>query len=365
MNDLTVAINSGVIDSGLTSGVGYRTLKIIEELDQFNFDLHVIGEIPPDIVEERSFQYHAYGGRSPLHKLYETHFGTGVESTRVQADILHCPKSILPFYGHSIQTITIHDLIFLKYPEKYSFAWKMYWTNFLQASIRKSDYIVTVSQNTKVDLIDFYSINPEQIRVIPGGINLSKFSPTRRESDTAIYGRYELPQRYLLFLGHFFARKNLSRLLEAYAPIARENNAPPLVLAGPNTEGAGEIQSKVAELSIEDYVFIPGYIAQSDLSSLYRNAEALVYPSLEEGFGFPVLEALACGCPVICSDISTLREIGGDHASYFDPFSVEAIRESILKLLDGTHERTRPSRIEQYSWSNVGRMYMDFFREIV
>jgi glycosyltransferase involved in cell wall biosynthesis len=296
-------------------------------------------------------------------RILEDQLVSGLRARWDDVDLLYCPKSILPFGYDGPSVITIHDLIFLDYPESYSTPWRMYWKTSLHHSIRRAGTVIAVSEATRRKILNNYSIEPERVTVIPGGVDLDRFTDDPSSRDEQLRRKYELPEVYLLYLGSFLPRKNLVRFVRAYASVS--DQLPDLVLGGPGGGTLPDIKAALRKSDIEDRIHLPGYIDSEQVPSLLRSARAFVYPSLSEGFGLPLLESFACAVPVLCSDTPALRELGADLPQYVDPLSEEDMAQGLVNLM-GKPSRLEagPDRARDYSWNKIGQRYKELFREL-
>jgi glycosyltransferase involved in cell wall biosynthesis len=200
-------------------------------------------------------------------------------------------------------------------------------------SVRRAAHVIAVSETTARDVAKLLGTPSGKITVTLLGVS-REFSPEGPGLPAdAFPGADRLSAGYVLYAGGLTPRKNLMRLLEAYREVAREMEAPPLVLPGGESAHAGELREKARELGLEGQVVFPGYVAEAALPALYRGATAFVYPSLYEGFGMAVLEAMASGTPVVTSDRGGTAEVAGEAALLVDPESVEALAEALRRLL--------------------------------
>ena len=236
--------------------------------------------------------------------------------------------------------LTVHDLRFLHMPETYHRA--RYW--FLRVSVPYSlavaTRIVTVSNNTKDDMINYYGIPSEKIDVSYNPISSNFLKPDSDIKSIEIKDRLKLPDKFILYVGNLEPRKNLDRLLQAFILVRQKLNYK-LVILGKAEWGTNILFDIVKQNHLEKEVLFTGYLEEYDLSSVYRLASLLAFPSLHEGFGIPVIEAMACGVPVLTSNVSALPEVAGDAAILVDPYSVESIANGILAILSDEKLRYR------------------------
>jgi glycosyltransferase involved in cell wall biosynthesis len=254
--------------------------------------------------------------------------------------------------------VTVHDLIYARFPEAHQGLRARGMSVLVPAGIRRADRVIAISQNTRRDLIELLGLDSERVDVVPNGLGIvHRATPTpepqlRRELDL---GEREI----LLTLSAKRPHKNLPALLDALALIARERR-PLLVMPGYRTEHERELREHARALGVEDDVRFLGWVGGAHLEGLWSVAKAFVFPSLYEGFGLPVLEAMARGVPVACSDASSLPEVAGDAALLFDPHDVRAIARAVEVLLTEPQEaeRLRASgreRARTFTWERTAR----------
>jgi glycosyltransferase involved in cell wall biosynthesis len=255
--------------------------------------------------------------------------------------LVHGLAFAAPFVSSCPTVVTVHDLSFLRYPDAFRTGNRSYLSLITRASTRRAARVIAVSASTRQDVINFIGVPPERVTVVPNGVN-PEFSPADPDEVSDFRQRTGLPARYILFLGTLEPRKNLVRLVEAYALLrsrARDNadptapTIPPLVIAGAKGWFYQEIFARVTDLGLADQVIFPGFVPVEELPWWYRGAEIFVYPSLFEGFGLPVLEAMACGVPTITSRSSSLPEVAGDGAILVEPEDVEQLAGAIHRVL--------------------------------
>ncbi|MFV9503747.1 MAG: glycosyltransferase family 4 protein [Oscillochloridaceae bacterium umkhey_bin13] len=270
----------------------------------------------------------------PLRRLW-THGRLGPTLLRDRPDLLFVPSHVIPL-THPPSVVTLHDLGYLAFPEAHTARRRLELDLTTRWSLRAARCVIAISQATKNDLVRHYGANPERIRVVHHGL-ARDFQPSREPSQlAAVQARYDLNQPYFLYVGTLQPRKNLVRLIEAYAmalPILKATAKPPLLgLAGRKGWLSEPIERRIAELGLGNYVRLLGYVPDADLVSLLSGALAFVFPSLYEGFGMPVLEAMACGTPVLTSNTTALPEVAGDAALLVDPHTTKAIAAGLLRL---------------------------------
>jgi len=271
-------------------------------------------------------------------------------------DVLHSLGSTAPVWGGFRRVVTIQDVIYRIYPEAHGGLRARVMGVLVPLAARRSHRVLVPSESTREDLVRLLGVPPAKVDVAPLGIGASAVEPS---DEADLRRRLELDaRRVVLSASAKRPHKNLIRLLDAWAllPVDR----PVLVLPGYPTPYEAELRGHAAQLGLDADVRFPGWIPASDLECLYRIASCVVFPSLYEGFGLPVLEAMARGVPVACSDRGSLREVAGGAARFFDPESTRAIADAVAGLLGDTAaaERLRVAGLEQasrFTWSATAR----------
>jgi glycosyltransferase involved in cell wall biosynthesis len=277
---------------------------------------------------------------------------------RDRVDVAHFPSTILPFLTPCPAVVTVHDLAWLRFPEAYEKD-DLRMQGVAVASAARAAQVIAVSEATARDLRALKR-PVTKVTVVPLGIS-PEFSPEGpRLPPDAFPGAERLQEGYVLSLCRLQERKNLARLVEAYRRVQETRPAPPLVIAGAPTEHGERLRQWARELGIEEQVLFPGYIADDLVPALHRSATVVAYPSLYEGFGLPVLEAMACGTPVVTSNVAGTAEVAGEAALLVDPEQVGDLADALGRLLGdaglrqalGARGRQRAS---QFTWERTAR----------
>ncbi len=291
-------------------------------------------------------------------------------------DILFMPYPVLPIIRNpSLKTVvTFHDLSFEFLPEYQKFPKKYFLRLIPRLVANQATQIVAVSEFTKKSLLAEYGISPEKIEVIYEGVNFDWYQKTySSEEKKAVFSSYNLRRPYILFVGTIQPRKNLERLVAAFSQLKHRFGAASaklsLVLAGKQGWLADDIYAAPQEYNVADSVKFLGRVPDKDLPLLYQQAECLAFPSLFEGFGLPVLEAMAAGTPVVTSNVSSLPEVGGDAAFYVEPRDIESIATGLGEVLLNTDLRKSLverglRRVHEFSWENTARRLIEVFRGV-
>lgn len=307
----------------------------------------------------------------PLRRLW-THARLGPALWRDRPNLLFVPAHVIPL-THPPSVVTLHDLGYLTFPDAHTARRRRELDLTTRWSLHAARRVIAISQATKADLVRYYGADPAKISVVYHGL-APEFRPVR---DPAVLAaaqlRYDLlNQPYFLYVGTLQPRKNLVRLIEAYAlalPVLKATSKPPLlVLAGRKGWLSAPIERRAAELGVTNHVRLIGYVPDADLVPLLSGARAFVFPSLYEGFGMPVLEAMACGTPVLTSTSSALPEVAGDAALLIDPQATSAIAAALLRLAHQPKLRAelREQGLVQaarFSWDRCAQATREVWRE--
>ncbi|MBN1483180.1 MAG: glycosyltransferase family 4 protein [Chloroflexia bacterium] len=298
----------------------------------------------------------------PFPRLW-THLRLSWEMLRRPPDLLFVPAHVLPLWRPRNSVVTIHDLGYLFFPEAHKPQRRLELHLSTLWNVRVARRVIAVSQATARDLVAHYRVPRERIRVVHHGVS-PRFRPLEDEAPPARYG---LPPRYLLYLGTLQPRKNIERLLRAYARLP--GDAPPLVLAGAKGWYFERIAAVLSELDLGRRVCLPGYIDDADLPALLGGAEALLFPSLYEGFGLPALEAMACGVPVVAANTSSLPEVVGEAGLLVDPLDEAALAAAVQRLLQepglrGELRQRGLARAAGFSWERCARETLAVLEEV-
>lgn len=280
-------------------------------------------------------------------------------------DVLHIPVNVIPIFSNCPTVLTVHDTTILQNPQNFTFWYRNYSRLFLPMLAKKAKVILTVSENSKRDIVKQLKIPPEKVVVTYLAASDDFKTVSVRELER-VKKCYNLDS-FILTVGSLEPRKNIPRLLQAYASLLKKGFQHTLVHVGPKGWLYDEIYSEVERLSLNEKVRFLGRIPLPDLVSLYNAATLFVYPSLYEGFGLPVLEAMACGCPVITSNISSLPEVAGDAGILVDPSDVSQIADSIESVCEdkqkaGLLKNAGIKRAKEFSWKRCAKETLDVYR---
>ncbi len=302
----------------------------------------------------------------PFPRLW-THLRLGWELRRHSPDVFFTPAHVIPYGYKKASVATIHDVGYRHFPEAHPSRQLRYleWSTRHNATV--SRHVIADSEATKADLNAFYSIAPAKVTVVYPGIDPLLARVRDEERITAVCQKYNITPPYFLFLSTLQPRKNLGRLVQAYA---ESGAAPQLVLAGGMGWLADPIMAEIeSHRAAAHNIITPGFIADRDKAALLSGAMALLYPSLHEGFGFPLLEAQACGTPVLASTTSSLPEVAGDSALLVDPLDVEGMATAISNLATDPLLRAELSErgllnVKRFGWWETAVNVLDVLEKV-
>jgi glycosyltransferase involved in cell wall biosynthesis len=288
-------------------------------------------------------------------------------------DLYHSPDFVLPPLRRARGILTVHDLAFLMRPDCADQRLRAYLEEVVPRSVRRADFIIADSENTRNDLVVLLGVKPEQVAVVPGGVE-QRFKrvtdPEQLQRARTRIGVGDAP--FVLAIGVIEPRKNLNRLMDAFRQLKERGSVPAnlkLVLAGGKGWLYDDIFEHQAESPVRDDILLPGFVSDDLLPAIYSTAEALAFPSLYEGFGLPILEAMACGTPVVASRASCLPEVAEGAAVLVDPNNVDGLATALERvLLDGEAReeliQKGLQRASQYTWQRAAEQLLSVYRTV-
>jgi glycosyltransferase involved in cell wall biosynthesis len=294
-----------------------------------------------------------------------------IKSRRHQVEVMYYPDHTSALIEKTCpEIITIHDLAFLAYPETFATSNRLYKTLAVKRSAQQAERIIVVSQATKQECLRWLEVPETKLRVIHNGISNGFKQIEDKAKLEETQKKFGLNSNFILFVGTLEPRKNLVKLISAYADLRQQKRIEhQLIVVGAKGWLFSEIFASVEKLSLKKQVSFLGYVTEEELVALYNLADVLVYPSLYEGFGFPPLEAMACGCPVVTSKQSSLPEIAGEAARLVDSYDIADIADGIFDVLNDASLRQRLierglERVKLFTWARAAQQILQVIDEL-
>lgn len=304
----------------------------------------------------------------PFPRLW-THLRLSYEMLTRAPDMLWIPAHVLPPIHPRRSIVTIHDLGHLHFPQAHPFLQRLYHTWSTQWNARAALHLFADSEATRDDLVQRLNVSSEKITVVYPAYDAQLFKPVRDVAHIEnVRAKYRVGKNYVLSIGTIHPRKNYARLIEAFARVISnlepETSNLQLVIVGKRGWLHKTIFDSITRLGLQSRIHFLDYVPVNDLPALISGARIFVFPSLHEGFGLPILEAQACGTPVVCSMVSSLPEAAGDAALFFDPLDIDAIAWAMVRAL--TDEALRAKliargfeNVKRFSWQVSARTVLD------
>lgn len=355
---------------GEKTGIGYYTYHLIKALHRLQEDSSLC------LYSSRRFDFPQLGEKV-CRKAFKGLPGNVWLQTvlpfllkKDQISVFHAPLFIVPLISSIPKVVTIHDLSVYIYPEKTTWQNRAILRTLLPASVKAADAVIADSENTKRDIVGHLGARPDKITVIPLAVPDSFYRHYDRAAIKQVKEKYGLPENYLLFVGTIEPRKNLERLIRAFGLVLERRKDLPhrLILAGRLGWLYQDIIRTRNDLALEDRIKLLGYVAEDDLPLVHQGADLFVYPSLYEGFGLPVLEAMASGIPVITSQVSSLPEVAGDSCCLINPLNVEELAAAIERILESSSLQAQMAqaglaRAREFSWRKTAEETFQVYRK--
>ena len=288
---------------------------------------------------------------------------------RKKTDIYHFTRYILPNNIKGKVILNIYDLVFEKYVETMESKNRESFKRSFYKSVKRADQIITISESSKNELVEILKVPENKIHIVQPGIDFQKFNTKNSEVTKNVILKYSLPEDYILYLGTLEPRKNISSIIRAYGSLRNNNKiTEKLVIAGKKGWLFSEIFDLIKSLDLGNEVILTDYVDESDKPAIYQNAKLFVFPSLYEGFGMPILEAMAAGIPVITSNTSAMPEVVGDAAILVNPLSIEEISEAMLELMNNdklSNELISKGfdQCKKFTWSNSANKLVEIYKK--
>lgn len=308
--------------------------------------------------------------RSRLSRIAWEHFSLPVQAGKLKCDLLHCPGYIAPCRINCPLVVTVHDAIALLQPNLCKISNRLYYRALMGRSVRQAAQVIVPSGIVKDQLVGLFGISPEKINVIP-------FSPAlvfKKVNDPRLLAqvgeKYGLPDKFVLSVSNHEPKKNIAGIIRSFAAFKDKVKGYKLVLIGRDAWGTGGTDELIRYFNISEDVIRPGYVPLADLPAIYSLAGMFIFPSLDEGFGIPVLEAMACGAPVICSDRGALPETAAGAAVCIPPDDINGMAEALANLAENPGMRRNfiekgIKRAGEFSWEKTLRETIEVYRKAV
>ncbi len=358
---MRIAVNTRLLLKGRLEGIGWFTWQTLEPMirNHPEHDFYFIFDRPydPSFIAAPNVHPVVIGPQARHPLLFMPWLECSVPHVlkKYQIDLFLSPDGFLSLRTSVPTCLVVHDLAFEHFPHHMRWSQRNYWRWFSPRFARKADRLVTVSDFSKQDIVSRYGIEPEKIDIVPNGAH-PFYQPLSWEEKQEVKQKLTGGAQYFVFAGALHPRKNVARLLHAFVRFKkRQRSNFKLVIVGRLAWKYEEILRLKEEMPVRDEVIWTGYQEVDALSRIMAAAYALVYPSLFEGFGIPILESMQCGVPVIVSRTSSMPEVAGDAGLLIDPESVEDIAEKMEYLYKNEHERSRLAakaleRSREFSW---------------
>lgn len=358
-----------------STGLGNYSRDLIRILNQFYPKNHYLLYNPKikkrinfSVENSNIFEKTPIGFINTFFKNYWRQYAIISDLKRDKIEIFHGLSGELPFnlsQNNIKSVVTIHDLIFLKFPQFYSwFDRKIHFYKFKKAAIQ-ANHIIAISEQTKKDIIDYFKIAPEKISVLYQGCSEAFKKQYPIELKEKVTTKYNLPKEFILNVGTIEERKNIFEVVKAI-----KNTEIPLIIIGKKTKYSDTIETYLKEHQMENQVRFLSGISLEELAVIYQLATIFIYPSLYEGFGIPIIEALFSKTPVITSNVSCLPEAGGSDSAYINPKNSQEIKETILKLWNNIEKRKDMAEkgyifAQKFNDENIAHQMNDLYLKVL
>jgi glycosyltransferase involved in cell wall biosynthesis len=319
----------------------------------------------PKIPGRRLMVHSRWPTERPLGRIVWEQFAWPWLARRHRLDLLHGMAFVTPVLSPCPTVVTVYDLSFVRFPERFPAMQRLYLASQTARSCRHARRVIAISESTRADVHRFYKVSMESIDVVHPGVD-EGFRQLPAAEVASFRQREGLPERFILHVGTLQPRKNVPLLLDALAKV--KNPSVQLFLVGGKGWLYDEIFDRVHTLGLQERVHFAGYVADGDLPLWYNAATLLIFPSVYEGFGMPVVEAMACGTPVIAANTSSIPEATGGAAQMFDPYDSAELADRIVAVLDDPHMAATMReqgllQARRFSWERTGQETAAIYRK--
>jgi glycosyltransferase involved in cell wall biosynthesis len=369
---MRIAFDGTTLTAGRT-GVGYYTEHLLQHLAQeaarTGDELIVISNKPIDTTRRLPKHVRVYGERQfPLRIGWMQLFASRVLRD-LEPDVAHFTNGMIPPAAPAPTVVTIHDMSLRLHPGCHPVRRLLINRPLIAVAIKSASAIVTVSHSARHDLLRLHPTDPQRVSVVheAAGPGFEPIADRARLENVS--RRYGLPHRFALYVGTIEPRKNLPRLMQAFASARRQGLAHELVCAGPYGWSSRDLAATIDHLGIREVVHFTGYVPVEDLPAIYNLADMFAFPSVYEGFGLPVVEAMACATPVITSNTSSLGEIASGASETVDPYNTDAIADAMLRIARDRawHAELAARGLERsrrFSWTRAARQMLAVYQAV-
>lgn len=329
--------------------------------------------LPPGA--ERAIQFQGNGATIITPKLKYYSIREQIQLPRIlreqKVDLLHSPHFMLPLVRPCASVVTIHDVIGMTCKDDLgSSIGRLYYRGMIAAAVRLADGIITDSEFSRDDIVRYLDVDRSKINVVYPGVSTDFQQIADAEILRSVRAKYRIEHDYIIYAGIYKPRKNHLALLKAFQKFLSRTRHANLVLVGPLSEGQEDLRRRSTELGIADNVIFTGVVEDADLRALYSAAKVYACPSRYEGFGFTILEAMACGTPVVCNPMTSLPEVGGDAAIYADAEDSDEFANALYRVFTDRNLRTdliEKGRVntQRFKWGNAAKETVAIYQEIL
>ena len=371
---MRVGINGEPLFQRVATGAGVYTLALAEALAAIGQAGNVVlfhaahPLVPPEVEALQLARYEFPVEREALYASWNEARRPAPQTVCGPLDVVHAPGPMLPPAGAALLVATVHDLAPLRFPDRYPRRMRLTLKRGLRFAAREADRIICPSNSTADEVQELLGVERDRLRVVPHGVSI----PTTDEAQARefVAGR-GIKEPFVLWIGTQEERKNVAAVLDAFVQTTRNDDETTLVLHGPQGWLGAEVADGIRRRRLETRTRVSeGGLTRQELGSLYSRASVFLFPSIYEGFGLPVLEAMASGAPVLAADRSAIPESAGDAAVLVDPDDHDALGEELERLLDDEDARAElirrgRARAAEFTWEVAARRTWDVYEELV
>ncbi len=349
----------------------YNLVNALAEIDDRNqYFIFINSKLREDWrIEKNNFSFVSIPFSSRSLRILWEQTGLPLQARKLALEILHSPHYTMPIVKSCQSVVTFCDMTFELFPELHEFSKRLIFPLMMRWSANQAERLIAISESTRQDVMRILRVKPERIITIPLAAS-SDYGVIARNRVKEVCNRYQLTVgKYIYYVGALEPRKNVPLLIEAYAKLAYKFPDIPLVIAGKKGWMYDEIFAKVKNLNLEERVRFLGYVPEQDLIGLYNGTSIFVYPSLYEGFGLPVLEAMQCGAPVVTTNVSSMPEVAGNSALLVAPDDVEGLSKAMQRILSDDQLAKDLSslglaRSANFSWKNCAQETLQVYESL-